>query len=572
MIVPKNNLSLNSERGPPPTLDVDATNASPVHTLTALAEVVRRFGLDTLQPTVKACAALSTGESIDLAVLGQFKSGKSSLLNALLGKALLPVGVLPVTAVVTRVTAGPNLVARINYLDESIEEVDTDRLADFVTEAGNPNNRRRVALATVQTPALREMPGVCLVDTPGLGSVLVHNTDATRTWLPNVAAAMVTISAERPLSDEDLRLLADARHTAPRVVVVLTKVDLLTDSEREQVVNFLTNEIRRRFNVEIRVFPFSVRVDTERWLHQLREGLLLPVAGNVAGERRAALALKMDYLVQSCRDYLTVGLHAAERTDAGRDRLRAAVFNERVSIKVIRDELSLAEQGMRSLTRPELEKILLSEREPLEKQIGAALQAELPAWHGNLARQVRSYADWMEKRLSYELTPLSDRASSVAVNLLGTAEDRLRRIVEAFRDRLNHNMQEAMGIAVSPLVWEPKRPELPVVPVRIDQVFMVHWDLLWWLLPMKLIGGFFRRHARRRVADEVDKNVRRLVSDWTKATDAEITDLRGQALAWVEAELATLNRLLGNQPVETETFRAALRDIDGAAASWKTPS
>ena len=58
----------------------------------------------------------------------------------------------------------------------------------------------------VYTPALSDLPGVRLVDTPGLGSVFAHNTDATRTWMPNVAAALVTVSAERPLSDEDRRL------------------------------------------------------------------------------------------------------------------------------------------------------------------------------------------------------------------------------------------------------------------------------------------------------------------------------------------------------------------------------
>ena len=130
------------------------------------------------------------------------------------------------------------------------------------------------------------MPGLLLVDTPGLGSALPHNTEATRAWLPNVAAAIVAISSERPLSDEDLRLVAEARQTAPRVVVLLSKVDPLSAEEREQVLHFMEHKLFEKFAAEIEVLPFSSRVDTERWLCQLRERILLPIAGDVPAPRR----------------------------------------------------------------------------------------------------------------------------------------------------------------------------------------------------------------------------------------------------------------------------------------------
>ena len=59
------------------------------------------------------------------------------------------------------------------------------------------------AVVDVLTPALAGWPGVRVVDTPGLGSAHAHNTEATRAWMPNVAVALVTVSAERPLADED---------------------------------------------------------------------------------------------------------------------------------------------------------------------------------------------------------------------------------------------------------------------------------------------------------------------------------------------------------------------------------
>jgi GTP-binding protein EngB required for normal cell division len=557
------NVSAAETPGVGPALERTGVDRVFAQQLTAIANVVQRFALISLMPAVRACKRLSGEGAIDLAVLGQFKSGKSSLLNAVLGEALLPVGALPVTAVVTRLVAGTKSIVRVTDVDGRVEEVAPERLAEFVTEAGNPGNRRQVYVVDVLTPAMRDLSAVRLVDTPGLGSAFVHNTEATRAWMPNVAAALVTISAERPLSDEDLRLMDEARQTAPRVVVVLTKVDLVTDVERTEIVEFLKRGLHERFRAEIPVLPFSTRIGTQRWLSQLRENLLLPVVRNVVGERRAALALKLNGVAQSCRDYLSVGIQAAERTETDRNRLRAAVFNEQVSMAVIQDELVLAEQGIRAATRPAFEKHFLSHQSDLRRRVSDALVDELATWQGNLAAQARCYEAWMERRLVAELTPLSADAAVVANVLVERAEERLRRIVEAFRDRLNRNVHHATGVTVSSPAWEARRPTLSAVPVNVGQTFMVHWDLLWWLLPMSVVGGLFRRQVIRQVSWEVEKNLTRLASDWTKALDKTLADLRMQATTWVETELNTLGQLLEKQPTESTAFREALREIDG---------
>jgi GTP-binding protein EngB required for normal cell division len=129
-----------------------------------MADLIRLFGVHSLLPTLRACEALSGDDSpVDVAVLGQFKSGKSSLLNAVLGEAVFPVGALPVTAVVTRAAGGRERVVRVTYQDGSVEEVASGRLAELVTESGNPGNRRRVALVDVFTRAMADLPGVRLV-------------------------------------------------------------------------------------------------------------------------------------------------------------------------------------------------------------------------------------------------------------------------------------------------------------------------------------------------------------------------------------------------------------------------
>jgi GTP-binding protein EngB required for normal cell division len=534
--------------------------------LTEAADIVRRFSLTALQRTVRACEELSAEGFIDLAVLGQFKSGKSSLLNAILGEAVFPVGAVPVTAVITRAANASQKAVRVTYLDGTVEEIAPDRIAEFVSEAKNPGNIRRAAVVDVFTRALGDYVGVRLVDTPGLGSVFTHNTEATRAWMPNMAAVLVAVSVERPLSDEDRRLVAEARPSAPRVVVVLTKVDLLTDHELHEVMEFVQRALHEAFGEAVSVLPFSVRVEAERWLGQLRETVLKPIARNVPEERRAALALKTSTLLHACHGYLTVGLQAAERIDAKREQLRNAVFTEAVQIGVIRQELRLAEEHMRGETRPAFTDFFLAKRGELDRRMRDALAAELRTWRGHLAKQARRYESWMAERLTAELTPISKEAAPLAADLLQKAEQRFRRIVEAFRDRLSKNIRDAMGITLSPLAWEVKRPELAVVPVALSQTFMTPWELLWWLLPMALVGGLFRRHVLGRVSWEVEKNLTRLVGDWTETVEKALVDLRSQAAAWVDAELATLDRLLSQQQAEAPAFRTALQRLENVRA------
>jgi ribosome biogenesis GTPase A len=140
-------------------------------------------------------------------VLGRFKSGKSSLVNTLLQRELLPVDVLPATAVVTRIAAGARDRVVVIGEDGAETEIDFADLPLYVTETQNPDNVRRVARVEIELSGVPGLTGLRLVDTPGTGSVHRHNTEATRRWLPKVGAALLAIAADQPLSEQDLSLI-----------------------------------------------------------------------------------------------------------------------------------------------------------------------------------------------------------------------------------------------------------------------------------------------------------------------------------------------------------------------------
>ncbi len=174
---------------------------------------------------------LSSGQ-LHLAVMGQFKRGKSTLINALLGAEILPDGVLPVTLVPVFLHYGPQPEFEIRFANgRAPERYCVERLGDFVNEANNPKNRENVSRVDLFYPADLLQRGIVLIDTPGIGSTLQHNTDTTLDFLPRCDAAVVVLSADPPITAAEVAFLQQLQPHVARLFFVLNKIDYL-DSEQ----------------------------------------------------------------------------------------------------------------------------------------------------------------------------------------------------------------------------------------------------------------------------------------------------------------------------------------------------
>jgi hypothetical protein len=99
-------------------------------------------------------------------------------------------------------------------------------------------------------------------------------------------------------------------------------------------------------------------------------------------------------------------------------------------------------------------------------------------------------------------------------------------------------------------------------------MFDIQIDLLWFLLPMRLLGGLFHRHFLRRVPWEVEKNLARLTTDWSEAVATAIRELERQALASVRGEASMLTVLLEQAPNKSEMISAAMKDVSAIESSY----
>lgn len=208
-------------------------------------------------------------DRFSLAVVGQFKRGKSSLMNAVIGRDLLPTGLLPLTSAITTLCCGPRervFLIRKGWVFE--HEIPLSELAEYVTESGNPGNERGLLEARVELPVPFLRRGLHFVDTPGIGSVRQENTATTYAFLPEADAVVFVTSVEAPVSEAEERFLHDIRQHAHKLFVVVNKIDLLSQSERDQVLDYIRDSIAPALGVpNARIYPLSARQGLEAKLH-----------------------------------------------------------------------------------------------------------------------------------------------------------------------------------------------------------------------------------------------------------------------------------------------------------------
>ena len=214
--------------------------------LLRLAQLADELGSSRIADEARNLAGRISEGRFYVACIGQFKRGKSTLINALIGDSVLPVGFTPVTAVPTVIRFGERRRARVQVRDGSWQEVSVSDLNQYVSEEYNPENTRGVRGVEVFVPSSLLAGGMCFVDTPGLGSVFTGNTAATQAFIPHIDAALVVIGADPPLAGEELALVEAVAEHVQDLVLVLNKADRTTPEEKVAAVSFAERQLQKR--------------------------------------------------------------------------------------------------------------------------------------------------------------------------------------------------------------------------------------------------------------------------------------------------------------------------------------
>jgi GTP-binding protein EngB required for normal cell division len=494
--------------------------------------------------------------------MGQFKAGKSSFLNSLLGQDVLPVGAIPVTTAITRLQYGNNERALVRHFDGRITEVPLIGIVKFTSEAENPGNSKNVAIVDIELPSLQKYPGMRLVDTPGLGSVYKYHQSASENWLPAVGTALLAVSADRPLSEHDLELIRELTSHTPNIILLLTKADILSPVQQQEVVSFFQQTLQRELHRTLPVYLYSTKSNTKEYKQRVEEDIFKTICANRDSEFLRILHYKVRSLSQNCLSYLRIALHSSMQADLNRDNLHAQIINEKVKESLMRDELGIISREHQRQTRPLIETYLEQFKVPLTKKVTAKLQNEITSWTGNLWKLSRYYETWVSENLSEEMRVISKTEHVHFLGTLKKAHASFSRSLEAFCKFLGDNIENVLGVKLADVDWkidviEPERPD-----ISFAKSFDIHLDLIWFLIPMFLFRQIFERHFIKAIPKEVKINLSRLAYQWKKSVNNSIEAMHAQAINYIHDELSTIEALLSRTQGQTDDIKQLIVQVE----------
>jgi hypothetical protein len=313
--------------------------------LLRLASLGEELGAPNIAEDGRSLAARVAEGRFYLACIGQFKRGKSTLINALVGEPILPVGFIPVTAVPTVIRYGAHKKARIQFRDGEWQQIAASDLEQYVSEEHNPENTKGVGGAEVFVPSAMLSTGMCLVDTPGLGSVFTGNTASTQAFIPHIDAALVVVGADPPLAGEELALVETVGRQVQNLILVLNKADRTTDAERAAAVGFTQKVLEKRLKRPVgSVFEVSAAEHLENRGPERDWGKLLGALDQlVQGSGRQLIQAACERGVQRLSEQL-LAIISEER-----EALERPIEESERRIAAMRETIAGAERSMREV-------------------------------------------------------------------------------------------------------------------------------------------------------------------------------------------------------------------------------
>ncbi|WP_425619166.1 dynamin family protein [Anatilimnocola sp. NA78] len=213
--------------------------------LVAWAEKLAKLATDYGQPataqTVRQASEQFETAPFRLAVLGKVKRGKSTLINALLGRqddTVAPIDKLPASSAISSFRRSDLESAKIFFRDGHTEVIPYAAIRDYVTEEGNPENRKEVALVEVSGNFPNLDRHVELIDTPGAGSLHEYHDALLHQFIPQADAVVFLVTARMPLDQDELALLEKLKQAdIQKIFFAINRIDESTPADIDAAVD-----------------------------------------------------------------------------------------------------------------------------------------------------------------------------------------------------------------------------------------------------------------------------------------------------------------------------------------------
>jgi len=215
--------------------------------LAQLRDALMRFGASDEDKAALASSIRQLDEFFMLVVVGEFNSGKSAFINALVGRQVVKEGVTPTTA----------QIHVLKYGDTIAQSTDAQILGEQIL-GRQILGKQGIAVTTAPAEFLRE---VQIVDTPGTNAIIREHERITTTFVPRADLVLFVTSADRPFTETERAFLETIRAWGKKIVIIVNKVDIFErPDELDEVLAFVTSASQRLLGMTPEIFAVSARL------------------------------------------------------------------------------------------------------------------------------------------------------------------------------------------------------------------------------------------------------------------------------------------------------------------------
>jgi hypothetical protein len=232
--------------------------------------------------------------------------------------------------------------------------------------------------------------------------------------------------------------------------------------------------------------------------------------------------------------------------DAERSELKIKIIGQKESLDETELALRLAVRHATANLRSQFDRLLQTHEAELRDLLQKDMSSRFPSWTHSIKIATESFESWAEDRLADAMTELSHRHRNDFMESLERVSRQLSQSLQDFRGRLSERTLKALGVPLrtTEIALQTKAPQSP--DIRLGRMFDHNWELLSFLIPMRLFAGMVRNHFNRKVAHLVIVHLSRLASQWEEIITSQLHSLEEESLQRLNAFISTVEGLIGS--------------------------
>lgn len=310
-----------AERCLPEGTDFQQLNSLPLHLeqkVRVCREIAEKTGLDGLKTTLDDIINQYASPLFQVMFVGRYSTGKSSVINALLGQDILPSGTIPTTKVLTWLLNGEEDAVLCETDDNKLVPSSIDKLKDPSDE--NQLNHCNNIFIMTQNPMLEA--GVAIIDTPGLSDVNKSTVELTESAIESADAVIYVMDTYVSSSDKDFLSGLVKKGKTHNLFVVVNKIDSVPKEEREE---FLAERIKLLGDLSIaaNIYPLSaIKTEFKPLLDKFREALVCYLANGMKEARNASIEGRLNSALDMEHDVCVKSQELQKQNEQEKEKAR----------------------------------------------------------------------------------------------------------------------------------------------------------------------------------------------------------------------------------------------------------